>query len=323
MKCSTIFIIWSFTLLWIIATPVMAQQATRIIIGSHVRIRHEPNLSAQEITQLQFGTVIQEIGRTDQQQTIGQGRDYWYHVTLPDGQQGWVFGSLTRLFTNEKRDEIYWEITQTQLARIRRVDLSFPELIDFYRFLCSALEEVNNREIMAELQLARLLTLVCSVGVKWNHPNFDAWIKEQRNKISPGEPSAPWVVKPELFWNLHLEYKTLPIADDIAWEAAINPLAGECNGDVPCHVARINRTYGKYVALYPDGKYVSIALQRIAGYLQYFDSKSLNGDNQASRLRLQQEIDQLQATVEKTLVVEKESVLEQLHRLEMLYLKHE
>lgn len=311
--------LFTLCLTWNLAVQAEETQTTRIITGSNVRVRQEPDLSAPEIARLKLGTIVWELEKTTQQQTIGQMQDYWYHVALPDGRKGWVFGSLTMPFENEGRAEIYQKITRARLAREK---LSFSDQMDFFYFLERVIKEVEEPEIAAELKFARLLILRRSLGEKQNNPpGFEGWIKEQRANIYHHEPAGEWFVSPDLFWKLREEYRVLLIADDIAWEAANNPLGGECEGYLPCEISRLNQTFGRYLMLYPEGKYTSKALEALAQHLKFFTENKHDTYDRSDYLILQQELNQLHTTVEKTSGANKAGVLKQLDQITELHLQ--
>ncbi|GAK60030.1 hypothetical protein U27_07017 [Candidatus Vecturithrix granuli] len=302
--------------------PIQAQNSSfRILTASNVRIRQKPNASAPEVTKLALGTLVQELGRTPKQETIGAVQDYWYQIAIPDGQQGWIFGGFTMVYQETQREAIYQEITQ---ARLKREQLNWFDQIDLVRFLTHASGEVSTPAIAAELKLARLRVLRQSLEPLQNPPpEFQAWIQEQQANIYYAEIQGTWLVLPNVFWDLYAEYQTLPIADDIAWEAAQNPVGGECEGYVPCHLSRINQSYGRYLTLYPTGKYTSTALHTISEELQNFTQHKYTDYDRTGYLTLQNEIKRLRSIVEATSIPEKVGVLEQLEQIARLHLHRE
>lgn len=200
--------------------------------------------------------------------------------------------------------------------------LIFSDQIDFFHFLSQAIEQVKDVEVSAELKFARLLILRRSLAEKQhNPPGFEGWVKEQQSSIYYSEPAGEWLVSPDLFWNLQAEYRLLPIAGDIAWETANNPLGGKCEGYLPCHLSRINSTYGRYLALYPGGKHAANALNTIAEHFKGFTEQLDYEYDRSAYLILQQELTQLRPTAEKTSAADKNTVLEQLERIAKLHLK--
>lgn len=96
-----------------------------------------------------------------------------------------------------------------------------------------------------------------------------SFLKRNEKDLVYSEPAGEWYVRSDRFWALQKKYKKLAIADRIAWTAAENPLPGECEGYVPCYLASIRRTHGKYLELYPRGKYSKKAVQRMIKDLKY------------------------------------------------------
>lgn len=96
-----------------------------------------------------------------------------------------------------------------------------------------------------------------------------SFLKRNDKDIVYSDPAGEWYVRSDRFWNLQKKYKTLPIADQIAWTAAENQLPGECEGYVPCHLSVVRMTYGEYLKLYPKGKYSRKAVQQTVQFLGY------------------------------------------------------
>lgn len=293
--------------------------STRIISASNVRVRQEPKASAQEVTKLVLGTLVQELGRTPQQEVIGTVQDYWYQIALPDGRQGWIFGGFTMVYDETRRDAIYQEIVQ---ARLKREQLNWFDQIDLVRFLTRVSAEVQEPEIAAEFKLMRLRVLRQSLQPGQNPPpEFQEWIQEQQAYIYYAEIQGTWLVLPNVLWELYAEYQGLPIADDIAWEAAQNPLGGECEGYLPCVFSRLNQTYGRYMGFLPQGKYASNALEAIKSALRDFTQHKYDEYDRAGYLTLYNELKRLRLILEATALPQKAAVLEQLDQIVRLHLQ--
>ena len=96
-----------------------------------------------------------------------------------------------------------------------------------------------------------------------------SFLKRNDKYIVYSDPAGEWYVRSDRFWNLQKKYKTLAIADQIAWTAAENQLPGECEGYVPCYLSVIRMTYGEYLTLYPKGKFSRKAVQETVKSLGY------------------------------------------------------
>ncbi|HBE82442.1 MAG TPA: hypothetical protein DDW24_06650 [Blastocatellia bacterium] len=95
-----------------------------------------------------------------------------------------------------------------------------------------------------------------------------SFLKKNEKNIVYSEPSAEYYVQSRLFWSLSEKYNHLPIADEIAWAAARNPLPGECEGYLNCYLYVIRTTDIEYLSRYPNGKYSKQALRELISGLE-------------------------------------------------------
>lgn len=147
-----------------------------------------------------------------------------------------------------------------------------------------------------------------------------SFIRTNRKDIVYSEPAGQWYVRSDRFWALSEKYKKLPIADDIAWAAAENPLPGECEGYINCYVSIARSTYGHYLSLYPNGKNSRKALLAIAERLSYIvdDLKANKGNyegpvDSTDRAELAKAIADLRGIASKVTHSERSKVLSQLN----------
>src|SRR5689334_7221014 len=90
------------------ATPSQNNpQVQRIVYASNVRLRAEPQTTADELMRLALGTVLTQL------ETSADGT--WYRVQTPDGKSGWVFANLTQPFSERDSTEIYHRVIQSRL----------------------------------------------------------------------------------------------------------------------------------------------------------------------------------------------------------------
>jgi hypothetical protein len=276
---------------------------SRITTASGVRVRSEPAESAGEIARLPLGTVVRELGRTPEKGRAGSLEDYWYRVATTDGKEGWVFGGLAAPFDVSDRDRIYLKIASDRLSV---KDAAFADLVDLYSFLSTAAGEVKDRGVQGEIELARLLALKRAVEEippeKQEEPQYASWIKSQEEDLVYNEPAGQWIVIPDLFWDLQKKYADLPLAERIAWEAANNPLPGECEGYFPCYLAFFNRTKGRYLELYPGGSHAEEAINEMVESLDDIRAlrETASPPDQEERGEARKELNKLRETVAKT-----------------------
>jgi hypothetical protein len=239
----------------------------RITTVAGVRVRTNPQTSASEITRLPFGTVLQEIGRSDQQEQIGASRDFWYQVVVPDKQPGWIFGGLTVAFDPNQRVAIYQRIIETKL----KSDLAtFADEAAFATFVERVLTEIP-ADVRSQFEFFRLLALQRAARQTHWYESTDAaqrtWVMQHDDDLIYSEPAGQWLVNSLRFWDLEQRHHGTALADDIAAAAAANGLSGECEGFLDCYASVLLTTDGRYLELYPAGAHTTAALQRIDDFL--------------------------------------------------------
>lgn len=84
------------------ATPVLSLEVNwAVITSSHLRLREQPAVSAQVVTTLWRGYVLEVLSKQDRREEIEGSSDYWYQVRF-GGLQGWVFGSYLNFYTSNE-----------------------------------------------------------------------------------------------------------------------------------------------------------------------------------------------------------------------------
>lgn len=302
-----------------------SQQSTeklRIIIASGVRLRIAPTSAASEIARLGLGAVVRELNQSINKERVGDTEEHWYEVVASDGKQGWVFGAFAPVFDTSTRVELYRKIAS---ERLKIENATFAEWSDFEKFLSKAVTEIKQTDALAELELARLVaTKRAAESIpldRQQEPLYQNWIKAREKSVVYSEPAGQWFVRSDLFWDLQKKYSALAIAEQIAWTAANNPLPGECEGYIPCHLYSFNQSEGRYLKLYPQGPHANEALDNLAEQLEQFvkDIKTAAPPDATDRGEAQKSLRELRAAVTKTAAQKKAVVLRQLDALEKYY----
>ena len=152
-----------------------------------------------------------------------------------------------------------------------------------------------------------------------------SFLKRNDKDIVYSDPSGEWYVRSDRFWNLQKKYKTLAIADQIAWTAAENQLPGECEGYVPCYLSVVRMTYAEYLTLYPKGKYSRKAVQETVKSLGYMADdavsakKNYDGIEAGDDAEFTKAIKDLKGILSKTKHPETAKALAQLKQIEEGY----
>jgi len=194
------------------AQALLPNGPLRIMTGAGVRLRQEARLSAKKGGILQIGTIILELEK------VRLGEE-WYRIETPNQEIGWVYGGYTKSFNPDKRAQAYIKIAENKLNSNRA---SFGDLVDIYNFLSRAYNEVE-LDSSVELQLLRLRTLQQSLNyIQLADPteqSYTLWIIKHGAKIVYNQSRARWLVKREVFQQLHDKYSFLPIAARIMRQA--------------------------------------------------------------------------------------------------------
>ena len=289
----------------------------KITTVSAMRVRRAPQVSAEEVTRLKLGTVVNAVARSANQDTITGKTDYWYRVNLPNGERGWLFGGLLLDYNAAQRNDVVRQIIE---ARLKAENTDFADRQEIYNLAASAVNEAKDTSTRAEFELLKLLALAGSARAfpdeLDNKSPYRDWLKTHAAKIIRNEFGGGYNLRSEMLWDLETKYHSLPIADRIAWEAAQNPLPSDCEGDEVCHVFLYEGEI-KYLNLYPNGAHAAEALKNLTETLTDEVIKTANdkgGDiyDVEQRTHLRKLLVSLRAAVTKSSAPEKAELLKKL-----------
>ena len=293
---------------------------SKITTVSAMRVRRAPQVTAEEVMRLKLGTVVDAIARSTNQETIGGKTDYWYRVSLPNGEMGWLFGGLLLDYTADRRQKLQREIIE---ARLKTENTDFNDRQEIYNLAQLAIKDAKDVSTRAEFELLKLLALAYWARVVPNNlrekSSHREWHKTHGAKVIPNEFGGGYNLRSELLWNLESKYHTLPIADRIAWEAAQNPVPSDCEGDEVCYFFLYDGAI-KYLSVHPKGAHAAEALENLNAALTDDVIKTANekgGDQYAveQRTALKKELGLLRRALAKTSAPEKIEVLRKLERI--------
>lgn len=244
-----------------IAKPTKKEDSRQIIVNiTSAQIRAEPSLNSSTAAFAKLGSRYSVI-----EQNAG-----WYKVRLSDsGKTGWISTKAAGDFDAAKRDAIYEELIKKHYREDNR---DFAVSTEVFEFLTRARDEATDQKTKADFSFKRYLTLrsalkAVPIGKSDENPYKD-FLKKTDAEIVYSEPSAEWLVRSNLLWELHSAYAKLPIGEEIAWQAANNPIPGECEGYTNCYIYLVRVTDGEYLNFYPNGKHAEQALKQIADFLE-------------------------------------------------------
>jgi hypothetical protein len=265
-------------LLMLLPLTALAQVDVQwITLASGVRARAAAVPTAEELARLPIGTLLRQLDNEQRAATILGKQDFWYHVALPNGKAGWVFGAFLKRFDAALKGEIYREIGAT---KAKAENATYAESADLARFLTAVGSEITTRTEQAEIELWRWMAIQKALeqipADKLQQAEYQRFIKTWQAQLVYSEPGGSWLVKTDVLWNLHKKSADLPVAEMIAWEAANLPMPGECEGDDLCMTMAFNTSLGRYLKLYPTGKYVAPALDRLIDVYQFVNQQMEN-----------------------------------------------
>lgn len=285
-----------------------------------MRLRKSPQTTAEEVARLKLATVVNAVARSTNQDTISGKTDYWYRVSLPNGQTGWLFGGLLLDYTPQQRHALFRQIID---ARLKAENTEFSDRQETYNLAASTINEAKDVSTRAEFELLKLLALANWAvtfpdNLKDKSP-YREWLKAHAAEVIPNEFAGGYNLRSELLWALEAKYHTLPIADRIAWEAAMNQQPSDCEGDEVCHFFVIADEI-QYVDRHPTGAHVGEALKDLAEMITDEVIKSANekgGDKYAveQRTELRRKLAYLRTVLAKTSAPEKTELMKKLDRV--------
>ena len=239
-------------------TPKPAASPQIIVSVTSARLRSEPTTSSDTLQYLKIGAVYPMADKNTQ----------WYKVQVGD-KLGWISNTVSQTFSSAKRGETYQAIAAKYF---KQQSMDFATASQLYDFLTIAEKQVTDPRQLSDLSFKRLLALQMALKKipidKQGKEPYKAFIKGKDKVIVYSDPSAEYYVQSELFWTLHEKYKGTAIGEDIAWQAALNPHAGECEGYLNCYLFLLRATHGEYLNFYPAGKHSKKALADISGFLE-------------------------------------------------------
>ena len=296
----------------------IAETSEIIVSVTNGRIRSRPSLKSAILSEMKIGTRLQKIGET-------KG---WYKVEIASASDtetpttGWISKTISSNFDQDKPDPIFQTISDKYF---KRRSINFRTASQLFEFLGPAADDAKTFEVGGDLRLKRLLALSKAIGnINYNQNErspYKEFLAANAEDVIYHEPAGMWIVKSERFWELHNRYKNYKVGEKIAWYAAKNPLPGECEGYVVCHVNYLRQTNGEYLNFYPNGKHARQALKDITNLLAPIvaDLPEKRNYTTASdisdRAEFNKILAELRTIISKTPFLEKSRTLNQIARI--------
>ena len=292
---------------------------SEIIVATYsAPVRSQASQSAPLLSNVKLGSVLR----------VAEKKADWYKIEYwADGKTttGWIPAAAVNDLSASGRGEVYRSIVD----KTYKPQMDFETASEFYEFTSKVGDELDGSERSGEIELKRLLALRSALKTipadKRESSPYKNFLKNQERAIVYNEPAGEWLVISNEFWNLHNKYRKTEVSETIAWEAANNPLPGECEGYVNCYLFDMRMRFGEYLNLHPNGKRAAEALKNITDYLSPIaadaTAKSVyNGPTDVTdRAEFNNLIAELRTIVARLQFVEKEKTLQQLRTIAEAY----
>ena len=228
--------------------------STRITSSANVTLRAMPAPDAGVVAQLPLGTELVDAGPTGLDKT-------WVRVRLADNREGWLLSSMTKPLDPVWRWPTFDKIIADRLGRKGDAFSASVELVSFIERVAPEYTDPDGR---GRIELARLRALSSALRAiprsgRQRDP-YVGWLTTRKDQVIYDEPGGQWMLADALIWETHARQSATTSADDIAWLAVTNGLAGECEGRLSCYLVARNRLHGEYLRRHPFGRHAAEAV---------------------------------------------------------------
>lgn len=293
--------------------PEKISDAEQIIVSTtSARLRSAPDTGANTVSTINIGKIL----------TVIEEKPAWSKVQISGDESGWISKSIVSDFNEEKRAGIYRAIIDKYFKNNK---LSFADASQIFDFLKTTFPQVKNNDDKADLSFKRLSALKAALSAipfgKGTQNPYKEFLDANEKEVVYSEPSAEWLARSDLIWELHGQYKDLPVGEEIAWMGAQNPLPGECEGYVNCYLYLLRVTEGEYLNFYPNGKYSKKSLQNITGILEPIAADLKNksiytaATDISDRAEFNRLLTELRTIISKVPYVEKAQTIKQINQI--------
>lgn len=294
-------------------------QTPQIIVTTFsVPLKSQAKADAATLSNVKLGTILK----------VTEKNPAWYKVQYSaDGKTatGWISANAVNDLNAAGKTELYGQIVE----RNYKPQMDFQSATEFYEFTSKVGGELDSSDKSADIELKRLLALRAALKTipleKTEAAPYKDFLKSQEKEIVYNEPAGQWLVASNQFWNLHNKYKKTGVSDTIAWEAANNPLPGECEGYVNCYLFDMRMRFGEYLNLHPNGRNSPEALKNLSDYLAPIVADSSRKEvyqgptDVTDRAEFNNLLAELRTIIARLPFVEKEKALQQLRTIAEAY----
>ena len=297
-----------------------AQKITSVPAGV---VRGTPQTSAPEVARLKLGTVVTAGARSTNQDSVSGKTDYWYRVSVPTGEAGWLFGGQLLDYSPARRQQLVKQIIDDGLEAD---NTNFDDRQEIYDLAAGSLADAGNMTGRSEFELLKLLALAHWAATvddsEREKSPYREWLKTHGPQVIRNEFGGGYKLRTELLWSLETKYHLLPVADRIAWEATQNFRSSDCESDEICGFL-LTAAQIEYLKRHPKGAHAAEAVKNLNQALSE-DVLSFagdpSGDEEAARQRteLRKALASLRLALPKVSAPEKAELMKKIGRAKSL-----
>jgi hypothetical protein len=268
-------VVTSFFVFTLTAHASPQTDSTRITAAANLTLRAMPSPDAAAVAQLPLGTEVVDTGPAGLEKT-------WVRVRLADSREGWLQKSLTQPLDPVWRWPTFDRIIADRLGRKGDGFQPRAELVAFIERVAPEYTDVDGR---GRIELARLramskaLSVIPMTGARWEP--YASWITARKTIVIYDGPGGHWMLSPSMLWEFHKNQAATTSADEIAWLAVMNGLAGECEGHLPCYLSARNDLHAEYLRRHPFGKHAAEAVAIIKSTADVLTAPAKSGGSYA------------------------------------------
>lgn len=295
-----------------VATPTPKPKKQIIVSVASGRVRSEPNTQSETLKFADIGTVF----------TVISDKNNWSKIEVSDDKEGWISNTITTKYDDANRGKIYQEIAEKYL---KQKNLDIKTARELLKFIPKAADEARTYEIGGDLRLKRLFVLRAALDSippdKSDKSPYKEFLKDNEEEVVYSEPAGRWYIRSDVFWELRSRYSEHKVGDEIAWQAALNPILGECEGYINCHIYALRATVGEYLNFYSNGKYSKEALNNLTNLLAPITADAkvrqvyYSPNDTSDRAEFNRLLTELRAIVAKLVYIEKNKTLAQIETI--------
>lgn len=290
-----------------------------LIVGDPIApIRGRAAVEAPFVANARLGTVLFASEKNAQ----------WYRVQYSvNGRSntGWIEASKVAEMSGADRAAVYRRIVDRNPVS----EADFTGAVAMYDFLSRVGGEMQPSTEAAELELKRVQALRRAVaGIGRQNRNVSPYadfLREHESDVLFNEATGDFLVSSNLFWNLAEKYRDYGAGDEMAWQAARNPLPGDCGQALSCYLFNLRMSDGEYLAFFPEGRRANEAMRNLSMTLQPMVSDLAEKrlfkvlDDRESRDEFNSLLAELKTIVGRSSAADKAPVIEQLGRIAAAY----